>query len=140
MSLRPGAGGPSGWSHNWQPGWSHATRKTSGCLVHVAGKRHPITLNAAIGTKSRVTGDSINAGNITETLASAFTPPRPAYKALVKNGLCPCRMAHGNQPSHYVSSPGSANDRVMVCVGWPVNQTCRQMITDSRRNAPITPT
>ncbi len=25
-----GVGGPSGWSHNWQRGWSHATGKTSG--------------------------------------------------------------------------------------------------------------
>ena len=23
-------GGPSGWSHNWQTGWSHATGKTCG--------------------------------------------------------------------------------------------------------------
>ena len=25
-----GGGGPSGWSHNWQTGWSHATGKTGG--------------------------------------------------------------------------------------------------------------
>jgi transposase len=25
-----GGGGPSGWSHNWQTGWSHATGKTCG--------------------------------------------------------------------------------------------------------------
>jgi hypothetical protein len=25
-----GGGGPSGWSHNWQRGWSHATGKTRG--------------------------------------------------------------------------------------------------------------
>ena len=25
-----GVGGPSGWSHNWQRGWSHVTGKTSG--------------------------------------------------------------------------------------------------------------
>src|SRR5271155_1969128 len=28
-----GAGGPSGWSHNWQRGWSHVTGKTSDQLV-----------------------------------------------------------------------------------------------------------
>lgn len=28
-----GVGGPSGWSHDWQRGWSHATGKTSGYLV-----------------------------------------------------------------------------------------------------------
>ena len=28
-----GVGGPSGWSHNWQRGWSHVTGKTSDQLV-----------------------------------------------------------------------------------------------------------
>jgi hypothetical protein len=28
-----GVGGPSGWSHDWQQGWSHPTGKTSGYLV-----------------------------------------------------------------------------------------------------------
>src|ERR1019366_5617152 len=28
-----GIGGSSGWSHNWQAGWSHAGGKTSGHLV-----------------------------------------------------------------------------------------------------------
>jgi hypothetical protein len=28
-----GIGGSSGWSHNWQRGWSHAAGKTNGYLV-----------------------------------------------------------------------------------------------------------
>ena len=92
-----------------------------------------------MGPNRTVTGETMRAGNMAVGEASPFTPPLPAYRALVKNGLWPWPIAHGNHSSHQTSTDGSPHKHVMVDVGCPVTQTLHHMSTDNTRYPAITP-
>ena len=58
-----GVGGPSGWSHNWQRGWSHVTGKTVN-WSHVTGKPHQILSEPVEYRIGTLVGTSTRAGQL----------------------------------------------------------------------------
>ncbi len=117
-----GVGGPSGWSHNWQRGWSHVTGKTSDQLV-------PCDWQTTESKEATSQGSTSSAHHQTDGLGVGRTGPPSGG------------VGTSREPDGAPGDPSPPGRRVVAqdWAGDRCNATCRSQALPGAARGPWTP-